>query len=103
MKALVFNPQPAGESALQLALRYAHEAGMSDNDLYNTYGLHRATLRRISRGASTNSSFRYFCHLCLALNDKRLKLANSGHEAEALNLSLKLRDLLLVFAAENSK
>ena len=76
---------------------------MSDHDLYNTYGLHRATLRCISRGAPTNSSFHYFCRLRLALNGKRLKLANSGHEAEALSLSLKLCDLLLVFVTGNSK
>lgn len=84
-----FKSQHTDQDALCLALRYAHQFGLTNTFLSREYDLSRRTLCDISAGKCIKKNYKwYYDSLILALNDSRL-CAKYMHK-ERLEQEIKL-------------
>lgn len=95
------SPDQVELDVLRLALRCAHEAGLTDNYLVTHHSLSARKLRLIRNGVSVKARLVYLAKLADAIECKRQRLVMSGRSGEAQALKDKLYDILLLFMARH--
>lgn len=92
-----FKSKPTRQDALVVAIRYAHQFGLTNASLSREYGLNRRSLTNISQGKTIRLNRQwYYDQLILALNNARLRAKNRHRNDLAQEIAKAMLHISLV-------